>query len=43
MFVNINKYQIDTYNSLCARFADKALQSEPEQLMSKPELLISKP
>ena len=41
MFVNINTYQMDTYNTLCARFADKAQQngSKPEQLVSKPEVL----
>ena len=38
MFVDINKCQIDTYNSLCATFADKARQKG-----SKPELLGSKP
>ena len=45
MFVDINKCQIDTCASLCARFADKAQQkgSKPEQLVSKPNLLGSKP
>ena len=42
MFFDINKCQIHTYNSLCARFADKAQQkgSKPGQLVSKPELLV---
>ena len=45
MFVDINKCQIDTCNSLCAKFADKAQQkgSKPEQFVSKPELIRSKP
>ena len=45
IFVDINKCQIDTKNSICARFADKTQQkgSKPEQLVSKPEILGSKP
>ena len=37
MFVDINKCQINTYNSLCVRFADKTQEkgSKPEQLVSK--------